>query len=147
MRARTKARRRALEILFEADVRGRSISEAYDDAARRADAHRERLAEWGYVTRLVTGVVERQAEIDELIETYAHGWTLNRMPALDRAIIRIGVWELMHNTEVPTTAAIAEAVEAATLLSTDDSPGFVNGLLARIAQLAPARDSGAVDSE
>src|SRR6478735_2113454 len=89
---------------------------------------------WLYVREILDGVIEHQDEIDEQIETYAQGWTLARMPAVDRAILRIGVWEVLYNDEVPDGVAISEAVEAATVLSTDDSAGFVNGLLAKIAQ-------------
>lgn len=137
MSARTKARKRALDVLFDADLRGRPIAEALLDASRRAEAEPQRASSWGYAAQIVRGVDEHRDEIDELIETYAQGWALNRMPALDRAIIRIAVWELLHNPEVPAVVAISEAVEAATLLSTDDSSGFVNGLLARIAELRP----------
>ena len=79
------------------------------------------------------GVIDHRDEIDELIETYSQGWTLARMPTLDRGIIRIGIWELRHNDEIPDAVAISEAVELAQTLSTDDSASFVNGLLGRIA--------------
>jgi N utilization substance protein B len=81
----------------------------------------------------VVGITENGDEIDELIETYAQGWTLARMPAVDRALIRIGLWEILFNDEVPDSVAIAEAVESARVHSTEDSAGFVNGLLGRIA--------------
>jgi N utilization substance protein B len=87
-----------------------------------------------YAREIVDGVIDNRAEIDELIETYAQGWTLARMPIVDRAILRIGVWELLYNPQVPVGVAISEAVEAATSLSTEDSSGFINGLLAKIAQ-------------
>ena len=80
------------------------------------------------------GITEHGDEIDELIETYAQGWTINRMPAVDRAIVRIGIWELLFNEQIPDGVAISEAVEAAAVLSTEDSAGFINGLLGRIAQ-------------
>ena len=83
------------------------------------------------------GIGEHGDEIDELIETYAQGWTINRMPVTDRAIVRIGIWELLFNDEIPDSVAISEAVEAAQSLSTEDSAGFVNGLLGRIAQTRP----------
>ena len=79
------------------------------------------------------GITEHGDEIDELIETYSQGWTLARMPAVDRALLRIGLWEILYNEDVPDAVAISEAVESATVLSTDDSAGFVNGLLGRIA--------------
>jgi N utilization substance protein B len=135
--ARTKARKRALDILYSADVRQIPIEQALAAEAERAANEPSREGSWLYARELVDGVVDHRAEIDELIETYAQGWTLARMPAVDRAILRIGVWELLYNDEIPTGVAISEAVEAATVLSTDDSSGFINVLLAKIAQTAP----------
>ncbi|MCL2514952.1 MAG: transcription antitermination factor NusB [Microbacteriaceae bacterium] len=142
MSARTKARKRALDILYVADLREISIPQALAAEAERAANEPAREASWLYAREIVDGVADHKAEIDELIETYAQGWTLNRMPIVDRAILRIGIWELLHNPEVPTGVAISEAVEAAQSLSTDDSAGFINGLLAKIAQLA-VRDEDA----
>jgi N utilization substance protein B len=85
-----------------------------------------------YAVTLVEGVAAERERIDELLSTYAQGWTLERMPAVDRAVLRLGAWELLFNDEVPDAVAIDEAVELARTLSTDDSPGFVNGLLARL---------------
>jgi len=136
MSARTKARKRALDILYVADLRGIPIPQALAAEAERAANEPAREASWLYAREIVDGVNDHRAEIDELIETYAHGWTLARMPIVDRAIVRIGVWELLYNPEVPTGVAISEAVEAATVLSTEDSSGFINGLLAKIAQTA-----------
>ncbi len=133
MGARTKARKRALDVLYGADLRGWSLADALVEEEKRAATQPQRATSWGYAREIVRGVEEHAAEIDELIETYAHGWTLQRMPAVDRAILRIGIWELAHNSEIPPGVAIAEAVEAASVLSTDDSAGFVNGLLGRIA--------------
>ncbi len=134
MGARTKARKRALNVLFEADQRG------VDPAVLLAD----RIIESGmetslpqYSVDLVEGVLARRDRIDELIETYSHGWTLDRMPAVDRALLRLGAWEILFNPDVPDAVAINEAVELAGELSTDDSPSFVNGLLARIMELKP----------
>ena len=90
-----------------------------------------------YSVELVEGVVAHWAEIDELLTTYSHGWTLPRMPGVDRAILRLGAWEVVWNDHVPDGVAISEAVELARSLSTDDSPGFVNGLLARLAEVKP----------
>lgn len=136
MSARTKARKRALDVLYAADVRQLPLPEALEAEAKRAANEPAREASWLYAREIVDGVIDHGAEIDELIETYAHGWSLKRMPTVDRAIIRIGVWELLHNPDVPTGVAIAEAVELATELSTEESPGFVNGLLAKIAQVS-----------
>lgn len=134
MSARTKARKRALDVLYSADVRNQPVPDALARAAERAASEPERSASWGYARQVVEGVNDHREEIDETIETYAQGWTLSRMPAVDRAILRIGVWELLYNDEIPEGVAISEAVDAARLLSTDDSAGFVNGLLAKIAQ-------------
>ncbi len=134
MGARTKARKRALDLLFEAEQRG----------VAPADLLRERLA--APVTEhplpeltvtLVSGVVERGAQLDELITTYAQGWTLQRMPAVDRSILRLGAYEVLFSEDVPEPVAISEWVGLATELSTDDSPRFVNGLLARLAEVKP----------
>ncbi|HEV7567409.1 MAG TPA: transcription antitermination factor NusB [Microbacteriaceae bacterium] len=138
MSARTKARKRALDVLYGADVRQISISEALATEAERAVSEPQREASWLYAREIVDGVLDHREEIDELIETYSQGWTLARMPVVDRAILRIGVWEVIYNDEVPEGVAISEAVEAATVLSTDDSPGFINGLLAKIAQTRPS---------
>jgi N utilization substance protein B len=131
--ARTKARKRALDILYVADIRQISIDDALVVETRRALANPERTSSWGYARDIVQGVIENRPEIDELIETYSQGWSLQRMPTIDRAILRIGIWELTHNDEIPDAVAISEAVELAQSLSTDDSASFVNGLLARIA--------------
>jgi N utilization substance protein B len=125
--ARSKARKRALDILFEADQRDVSASEVLTRAA--ADELNV------YVSELISGVLQHQAVIDETIETYSEGWPLSRMPAVDRAIARIAVYELLYNEEIPDGVAIDEAVTLASDLSTDDSPVFLNGLLGRIAAI------------
>ncbi|MCW2598734.1 MAG: hypothetical protein JWM02_563 [Frankiales bacterium] len=133
MGARSKARKRALDVLYEADQ-------------RKADplaTLKERLAQSDppvpeYAVTLVEGVVTNRARIDELLETYAQEWTLARFPAVDLAILRIGVYELLWCQDVPDAVAVSEAVELAANLSTDESPAFVNGLLARLLQLKPA---------
>jgi N utilization substance protein B len=136
--ARTKARKRAIDILYVADVRQISISQSLAIEAERAASEPARQASWLYAREIVDGVVDHRDEIDELIATYSQGWTLARMPIIDRAILRIGIWEILYNDAVPHAVAIDEAVEAAKVLSTDDSAGFVNGLLGRIAQTAPS---------
>ncbi len=133
MGARTKARKRALDVLYGADVRGESINTVLAAEAMRASEDQKRASSWDYARTIVTGVTEHGDEIDELIETYAQGWTIPRMPAVDRALLRIGIWEILYNEDVPDSVAIAEAVESARIHSTDDSAGFVNGLLGRIA--------------
>ncbi|WP_207456750.1 transcription antitermination factor NusB [Desertivibrio insolitus] len=138
MSARSKARKRAIDMLYGADLRGQSLADVLVVEAKRAEENPQRESSWLYAREIVAGVDEHRDEIDELIETYAQGWTLKRMPAVDRAILRMGLWELLFNPDVPDAVAISEAVESATVLSTDDSAGFVNGLLGRIAQTKPA---------
>ena len=133
MGARSKSRKRALDILYSADVRGESINRALADEAARNAADPKRSNSWEYAREIVVGITEHSDEIDELIETYAQGWTISRMPAIDRALVRIGIWEILFNDGVPDSVAIAEAVESARVHSTEDSAGFVNGLLGRIA--------------
>jgi N utilization substance protein B len=130
--SRGKARKRAIDVLYGADVRQESIN-----ASLLAEENRQRAepAKRANAKQIVQGVAEHGDEIDELIETYSQGWTIERMPAVDRAIIRIGIWELLFNPEVPEAVAISEAVDEAKTLSTEDSSGFVNGLLGRIAAL------------
>ena len=132
MSARTKARKRALDMLYAADMRQVPVEQMLVVEAEKAANEPERAASWLYAREIVDGIVDHRDEIDELIETHSRGWTIDRMPAVDRALLRIGVWEIVYNDAVPDPVAIAEAVEAATVLSTDDSAGFVNGLLAAV---------------
>jgi N utilization substance protein B len=134
MSARSKARKRALDILFGADVRDQPIAAMLDEEAGRAAAEPQRESSWAYARELVEGVESNLTAIDAAIVEYAQGWTLERMPALDRAIARLATWEILFNDEVPDGVAIAEAVESATVLSTEDSAGFLNGLLGGIAR-------------
>ena len=136
MSARTKARKRAIDLLYAADLRGVPVAELVLAEAMRAAGEPQREASWLYARELVDGVTDHQTEIDEMIETYSTNWPLSRMPVIDRAILRIAVWEILHNDEIPPAVAIDEAVEHAKQLSTEDSAGFVNGLLGRIAASA-----------
>jgi len=131
--ARSKARKRALDVLFEAEQRD---SPVLDLLAERITLGSPPVP--GYAADLVRGVAAHAARIDELISQYAQGWTLDRMPAVDRNVLRIGVYELLWADDVPDAVAINEAVLLAQDLSTDASPAFVNGLLARIAELKPS---------
>lgn len=128
MGARHKARKRALDILFEADQRDEPISVVITDRAGRGDA-----ATNAYTEVLVSGVVDHADEIDALIEANAIDWSLDRMPAVDRALLRLATYELRWGQDIAPAVAIDEAVELAKELSTDESPGFVNGVLGRIA--------------
>lgn len=114
------------------------IADVVAAEAGRAANEPDRSASWAYAREIALGVADHSEEIDELIQTYARGWTLQRMPAVDRAILRVGTWELLYNAEVPSAVAVSEAVKLAGELSTDDSAGFVNGVLGRIAETVPA---------
>ncbi|WP_374977998.1 transcription antitermination factor NusB [Microbacterium trichothecenolyticum] len=134
MSARTKARKRALDILFQADVRGDEPATVLAAEAKRAAGEPARQASWLYAREIVDGVIDNQDAIDEQITTFAKDWTLARMPAVDRAVLRIGTWEILFNDEVPTAVAIDEAVELVKEFSSDESGPFVHGVLARIAR-------------
>jgi transcription antitermination protein NusB len=138
--ARSKARKRALDILFEAELRGVPV---LDLLAERTAMASPPVSE--YAAELVRGVSEHTARIDELISEFAQGWTLERMPAVDRNVLRIGLFELLWAPEIPDAVALSEAVSLARDLSTDGSPAFVNGLLAKVAELKPSLQ--AEDSE
>ena len=172
--ARTKARRRAVEILFEADQRGllrpdhsraadygghgdyddygdydgrdeaRNVrpdeseaAEALRDlAAERAERSANHTPAPAYAREILAGVADHLAEVDEAIETYAQGWALARMPAVDRAIARVATWEIVWNDDVDAPVAVDEAMTLARMLSTDESPRYLGGLLGRIGDLA-----------
>ena len=133
MGARSKARKRAIDVLYEAAQRDRS---AIDTLLERLAQSDPPVPE--YAVELVEGVVANQARIDELLSTYAEEWTLDRMPPVDLAILRIGSYELLWRDDVPDAVAVSEAVALAASLSTDESPAFVNGLLARLLMLKPS---------
>ncbi len=131
--ARSKARKRALDVLFEAELRGLPVLELL---AERITLGSPPVPD--YAAELVRGVAVHAERIDELIAEYAQDWTMDRMPAVDRNVLRIGVYELLWAPDVPDGVAISEAVLLVRDLSTDASPAFVNGLLARIAELKPS---------
>jgi transcription antitermination protein NusB len=130
--ARSKARKRAVDILYAAAVR--------DTDPLMLHAERTATAEHpppdDYATSLLEGVVANRERIDELLTEHAEGWTLDRMPFVDLAILRLGLYELLWASDVPDPVAIDEAVQLAKSLSTDDSPRFVNGVLGRLATIA-----------
>lgn len=142
MSARNKARIRALGMLFQADVRGVPVDEIITSEAQRAANEPDRMASWLYAREIVDGVQDHGREIDELMATYAHGWSLARMPHVDRSLLRIATWEMLFNPDVPIAVAINEAVELAKEYSTDDSARFVNGVLGNIANHAKLADQG-----
>jgi len=130
--ARSKARRRALDILFESEQRSVPPTDAIKGRRERTDQIINT-----YTVDIVEGVTALQNTIDEFLQTYSQGWTLERMPSVDRVILRVGAWELLYNDDVPDGVAVSEAVELAKVLSTDESPQFINGLLGRLQQLKP----------
>ena len=130
---RDRARNRALDVLFEAEQRSLS---AFDVLRSRREITDQIVNP--YTLEIVEGVVSHQTAIDEFLETYSQGWTLERMPSVDRIILRIGTWELLYNDDVPDGVAVSEAVALAKTLSTDESPSFINGLLGRLQQLKPS---------
>ena len=132
MNSRTKARLRALEVLFEADQR----NEDYIEVLRRRRLYTVAQIS-AYSEEIIRGVRDHDEEIREFVETYARDWSFERMPAVDRAVLRIGTWELLYNDEVPDAVAISEAVGLARVLSTNESPKFVNGLLYKLRQVKP----------
>ncbi len=122
MKARTKARKRALDILFEADLKNVSVEEIWDHADQSDD----------FVNFLVTGVAKTKNEIDQIITTLSTSWSLERMPAVDRNLLRLAIFELKNSTDTPKSVVISEAVELANTLSTEESANFINGVLAAI---------------
>jgi N utilization substance protein B len=130
--ARSKARKRALDVLFEAESRGEPVL----DVLAERSGQEQPLPE--YAARLVRGVAAHAGQIDALLAGHSHGWPLERMPAVDRNLLRIGVFELLWADDVPDAVVISEAVQLARDLSTEDSPRFVNGLLARLSELKPS---------
>ena len=136
-KGRHQARKRAVDLLFEAEARGLTAAEVADARIVLAEANPDVSALNPYTVRVARGVSEHAAHIDELITSHLQGWTLERLPAVDRAILRVAVWELLHAEDVPEPVAVDEAVELAKELSTDESPGFVNGVLGQVMLVTP----------
>ena len=134
MSARSKARKQALDLLYETDIRGTNLVEtleARDIPAEGPDARPIR----DYTREIINGVSDNRRKIDELITTYAQGWDMDRLPAVDRNILRLGIYEILWSTTVPTSVAIDEALDLARELSSDDSSKYIHGVLGRIASL------------
>ena len=127
MAARTKARKRALDLLYASELRGESATVALDRAIDEGEGPTN-----SYTADLVRGVVEHLARIDEVLSSYSEGWTLDRMPAVDRNVLRLGVFELLYVDDVPDPVAVSEAMALVRDLSTDESPQFVNGILGAV---------------
>ncbi|ORX07942.1 transcription antitermination factor NusB [Mycolicibacillus trivialis] len=137
VRGRHQARKRAVDLLFEAEARGVSPAAAADARRELAAANPDVSPPHPYTVTVAHGVTEHGPHIDDLISSHLQGWLLERLPAVDRAILRVAVWELLHAEDVPEPVAVDEAVELAKKLSTDDSPGFVNGVLGQVMLVTP----------
>ena len=134
MSSRTKARKRALDALFAADLTKESAIATLKRTESESRERESQVAIFDYAETLVNGFLNNQDRIDSRLQGLAEGWTLERMPNVDRAILRIAAWELLYNEEIPSEVAIAEAVALASELSTEESPKFINGILARLAK-------------
>ena len=130
MSARSRARKRVLDILYEAEMRGVPSGDVLQRTSENAT---DPLND--YVATLVNGIQEKASTVDETIETYSQEWSLDRMPMVDRELARIGVYEILYQSDVPDSVVISEIVELASAISTDDSPTFLNGLLGKISSI------------
>ncbi|MEY3933450.1 MAG: hypothetical protein RLZZ606_49 [Actinomycetota bacterium] len=132
MSSRTKARKRAVDALYAAELRDVMATDLLE-ATRDQVADRQNQDEiFEFANTLVIGVLANQIEIDEILAGVAQNWTLDRMPAVDKAILRVGIFEIAYS-DTPSQVAISEAVDLAQELSTEDSPAFINGVLATVA--------------
>jgi N utilization substance protein B len=132
--ARSKARKRALDALFAADLTGESALDALKRTELESRERESQTAIFDYAETLVSGYLANKDRIDSRLQGLAEGWTLERMPNVDRAILRLSAWELLYNEEIPSEVAISEAVSLASELSTEESPKFINGILARLSK-------------
>lgn len=132
MSARTKARKRAVDALYASDIGNGSSLDQLAKALEHSPERESQKEIFEYAKCCVSGVEHELEQIDELLGTYAQGWSLERMPALDRAILRLATWEIVFNSEIPDAVAIDEAIELAKEYSTEASAGFINGLLGKI---------------
>lgn len=136
-RGRHQARKRAVDLLFEAEARGITPAEVADARNALAQGESDIAPLNPYTVTVARGVTDHSDHIDDLISAHLQGWTLERLPAVDRAVLRVAVWELLHADDVPEPVAVDEAVELAKKLSTDDSPAFVNGVLGQVMLVTP----------
>ncbi|MGF2952487.1 transcription antitermination factor NusB [Mycobacterium sp. THU-M116] len=136
-KGRHQARKRAVDLLFEAEARGMAPGELVDVRTALAQSQSDVAPLHSHTVTVARGVGENSAHIDDLISSHLQGWTLDRLPAVDRAILRVAVWELLYADDVPEPVAVDEAVQLAKELSTDESPGFLNGVLGRVMLVTP----------
>ena len=134
MSSRTKSRKRALDALYAAELNKVDVLEALASAQKSSAGRQNQDAIFDYAETIVSGVKTNQEALDSRLQNLSEGWKLERMPYLDRAILRMGAWEILFNPEVPNEVAISEAVNLASELSTEESPKFINGVLARLAK-------------
>ena len=127
MAARTKARKRAVDVLYECEMQSLPLGETLDARILAQDPPVN-----DYTVTLIRGIAEQQSHIDEVLTRYSQGWSLERMPAVDRNVLRIGVYEVLYVDDVPDAVAVSEAMGLVRDLSTDDSPSFVNGVLGNV---------------
>ncbi|ABL04246.1 transcription antitermination factor NusB [Mycobacterium ulcerans] len=137
VKGRHQARKRAVDLMFEAEARGLGPGEIADLRTELAETKPDVAPLHPYTAAVARGIGEHAAHIDDLITSHLQGWTLDRLPAVDRAILRVAVWELLYADDVPEPVAVDEAVELAKELSTDDSPSFVNGVLGQVMLVRP----------
>lgn len=134
MSSRSKSRKRALDALYASEIRGGEPLALLQETAGSVSDRQNQEAIFDYAESMITGFDANKLLIDNELRQLADGWALERMPSIDRAILRLGAWEILHNPDVPNEVAIAEAVALASEYSTDDSPKFVNGVLAKLAR-------------
>ena len=137
VKGRHQARKRAVDLLFEAEARGLSPVEVVEVRTALAEANPDVAPLHAYTETVARGVGQHTAHIDDLISSHLQDWTLDRLPAVDRAILRVSVWELLYADDVPEPVAVDEAVQLAKELSTDESPGFINGVLGQVMLVTP----------
>ncbi|WP_046301547.1 transcription antitermination factor NusB [Mycobacterium sp. UM_Kg27] len=137
VKGRHQARRRAVDVLFEAEARGLTPAQGAELRTALASEQPDVSPLHPYTVTVAKGVTEHAAHIDDLITSHLQGWKLERLPAVDRAILRVAIWELLHADDVPEPVAVDEAVKLAKELSTDDSPGFINGVLGQVMLVTP----------
>lgn len=132
MSSRSKARKRAIDAIYAADLRKESPETLLAATQLQTMDRQNQDAIFSYAREIVAGVIEHHSEIDDLLETYSEGWSIERMPNVDRAILRVGIWEILY-TDTPNGVVVNEAVDVAKEYSTEESGGFINGLLSRVA--------------
>lgn len=140
---RHKARKRAVDLLFEAEAKNVKATQLIAERREIYPTDDSVGTMYEYTVLVVEGVTTDASQVDAVIESHLENWKLNRLPAVDRAILRLAVWELLYANDVPIDVVLDEAVQLAKELSTDDSPSFVNGVLGKVAELAPQVRSAA----